>query len=100
MNQEELMQKLQVGMQALQDQNLDAAENVFYSLLAVNPSEIHSLHFLGVVACQKGDIATGVDLIEKSISIDSTRFGPFHNLARFLVDDNQIDTVDRAGRQA
>lgn len=89
MNQDEVMQRLHAGMQVLQAGNLDAAEQVFRTILALDALEIHSLHFLGVVLCQKGDMANGVSLIEKSISIDPSRLAPYCNLGRFLVADKQ-----------
>lgn len=100
MNQEEVIQQLQAGMQALQSRDLDVAENVFRSILSVNSSEFHSLHFLGVVFCQKGNLDDGVALIEKSIRLDPSRFGPYLNMGRFLVGANQWDRAVVALQQA
>lgn len=91
MNQEEIMRQLKPGMQALQAGNFDVAENVFRGVLSNDSSEIHSLHFLGVILCQKGYFDDGVALIEKSIQLESSRFGPYLNLGRVLVGVNQWD---------
>ncbi|WP_236069785.1 tetratricopeptide repeat protein [Prochlorococcus marinus] len=89
MNQEEVIRKLQAGMQALQGGNLDTAEEIFRSILIVDAKEMHSLHFLGVVLCKKGDIFNGALLIERSILIDPSRFYPYYNLGKLLVADKQ-----------
>ena len=94
------MHQLQAGMQALQSGSLDAAENVFRNILSVDSSEVHALHFLGVVFCQKGNLDDGVALIEKSIRLDPSRFGPYLNLGRFLVGSNQWDRAVAALQQA
>ena len=100
MNQEEIMQQLQAGMQALHTGNLDIAENTFRSILSKDASEVHSLHFLGVIFCQKGNLDDGVALIEQSIRLDPSRFGPYLNLGRFLVGANQWDPAVAALEQA
>ena len=94
------MQQLQVGMQALQSGNLDTAENIFRNILSLDSSEVHSLHFLGVVFCQKGNLDDGIALIEQSIRLDPSRFGPYLNLGRFLVGANQWDRAVAALEQA
>ena len=88
-NQEETLQHVQSGVQAFQAGNLDAAGNIFRNILSTNPSEIHSLHFLGLVFCQQGKLDVGVALIEKSISLDPSRLGPYLNLGRCLIGSSQ-----------
>lgn len=94
------MQQLQLGMQALQVGNLDIAENIFLNILATNSSEVHSLHFLGVVFCQKGNLDEGIALIDQSIRLDPSRFGPYLNLGRFLIASAQWDRAVAALEQA
>ena len=57
------MQHLQAGMQALQSGSLESAENIFRNILSADSSEVHSLHFLGVIFCQKGNLEDGIALI-------------------------------------
>jgi len=94
------MQQLQAGMQALQAGSLDAAEHIFRNILSANSSEVHSLHFLGVIFCQRGKLDDGVALIERSIRLDPSRFGPYLNLGRFLLGANQWDRAVAALQQA
>ena len=94
------MQQLQAGMQALQTGNIDAAKNVFRNILSVNSSEVHSLHFLGVAYCQKGNLDDGIALIEQSIRLDPSRFGPYLNLGRFLAGVSKWDRAVAALQQA
>ena len=49
MNQEQIMQQLQAGMQAYQGQNLNGAEAIFKQILALNPKEPNALHLLGCI---------------------------------------------------
>ena len=91
MNREEAMQQLQAGMMALQAENLDTAENIFRNILIQDSSEIHSLHFLGVILCKKGNLDEGISLIEQSIHKEPTRFAPYLNLGRFLLEEHQLD---------
>ena len=97
---EEAMEQLQLGIQALQAGNLDIAENIFKSILSENSSEVHSLHFLGVILCQKGNFQDGVTLIEKSIFLDPTRFAPYLNLGRILFGANKWESVVTALNEA
>ena len=46
MDQEEIIQRLQAGVKAYQGKDLDSAEAIFKQILAVNPNEPNSLHFL------------------------------------------------------
>ena len=85
MNQEEIMQHLQAGMQALQSGSLESAENIFRNILSADSSEVHSLHFLGVIFCQKGNLEDGIALIEQSIRLDPSRFAPYLNMVDFLL---------------
>ena len=89
MAQGEISKALAHGIQALQDGDLEIAENIFQNILLEDPYEIHSLHFLGVLFCQKGNLNEGIALIEKSISLDDSRIGPSLNLCRFLIVNDQ-----------
>lgn len=94
------MNRLQSGIQLLQAGNLDSAENIFRALLSKNSHDVHALHFLGVVFCLKGNLDEGVALIERSISLDSSRFSPYLNMGRFLLGANQLDRSVAALQQA
>ena len=94
------MQHLQAGMQALQSGSLESAENIFRNILSADSSEVHSLHFLGVIFCQKGNLEDGIALIEQSIRLDPSRFAPYLNMGRFFVGANQWDRALAALQQA
>mgnify|MGYP002344027057 CR=1 FL=1 len=95
-----MSQRIHSAIHALQTGDLDAAENVFRTILSVNSSEVHSLHLLGVVLCLKGSLDDGVDLIEQSISLDPSRFLPYLNLGQFLVGTYQWDRASIALKEA
>ena len=61
MNQEDLMQKLQFGVQAYQGKDLDTAEAIFLEILAVNSKEPNSLHLLGCIYKDRGQLQKAID---------------------------------------
>ncbi len=78
------MQQLQLGMQALQADNLDGAEVIFKQILAVNPKEPNALHLLGCIYKDRGQLQQAVELIEASIREDASNPIPFLNLGKIL----------------
>ena len=93
-------QMLSEVLALMQSSDIDHAEIILQDILIHDPFNTHALHFLGVCLCQKGDLKNGIQLIEKSISIDSTRFAPFLNLGKFYLDNSQlkhaVSSLDRA----
>ncbi|ABM79143.1 Hypothetical protein P9303_24101 [Prochlorococcus marinus str. MIT 9303] len=84
MNQEEIMQQLQVAVQAYQSKDLDGAEAVFKQILAVNPKEPNALHLLGCIYKDRGQHQQAVELIQASIREDESNPIPFFNLGKIL----------------
>ena len=69
MDHKSIEQRLHLGLAALKSGDLAFAEEFFQNFLSQNGDEIHSLHFLGVVLCEKGKLEAGIAFIEKSIYI-------------------------------
>ena len=76
-NQEQIMQQLQAGMQAYQGQNLDGAEAIFKQILALNPKEPNALHLLGCIYKDLGQLQRAAELIQESIREDDSNPIPF-----------------------
>ena len=93
MNINPFTQKLQLGMQMLQANDISSAEKIFRDILCIDAAEVHSFHFLGICLCKKGDLADGLDLIEKSIILDSSRHAPRVNAAKYYLD---VQNYERA----
>ena len=81
--------RLSEALVALGNSELDRAESILRDILRNIPSDVHALHFLGVILCQKGSFESGTRLIEQSISLDSTRFAPYLNLGKLYLDNDQ-----------
>ena len=68
-----LPEKLQVALSNAislhQENDLDAAQNIYESILISHPKNFDALHLLGVIAYQKKNFSTSKELISKAISI-------------------------------
>ena len=63
---------------------LGAAERLYREVLARAPRHAQALHFLGVLAHQRGDIAAAVDLIGQAIAADGNVADFHYNLGVIL----------------
>ena len=84
MNQEEIIQQLQAAVKAYQGRDLDSAEAIFKTILAVNPKEPSALHLLGCIYKDRGQLQQAVDLIQAAIREDDSNPIPFLNLGKIL----------------
>ena len=84
MNQGEINQQLQLAVQAYQARDLDVAEDIFKKILADNPKESNSLHFLGCIFKDRGQMRLAVEFIQASIREDDSSPIPFLNLGKIL----------------
>ncbi len=78
------MQRLQAAVQAYQGKDLDGAEAISKQILEVNPKEPNSLHLLGCLYKERGQLQQAVDLIQASIREDDSNPIPFLNLGKIL----------------
>ena len=79
---------------------LEEAEAIYQSLLKINPGDSHALHYLGLIALQKGRYPDAVDLISKAIQSNS-EIPAFHcNLGNAYRSLSQFDTAISAYRKA
>ncbi len=82
-------------MQFYQQGQLDQAANVYQQILAAAPQNATALHMLGVMAYQRGESATAVELLEQSVAFgaDSQKL---NHLGAALFALNRIDeAIDR-----
>jgi tetratricopeptide (TPR) repeat protein len=63
---------------------LDHAETIYRRLLAIDPLDAESLHFLGVVHFQRGQNELAVDYITKAIDLQPQNSNSQYNLANAL----------------
>lgn len=91
MNKEGNVDMLQAALDLLVAGNKDKAQTILEEILRKNPQDANALHFLGVILCQKGNNRDGVSLIARSISIDSTKYGPFFNLGSICLSNGDYN---------
>lgn len=72
---------------------LDQAEGLYNRILAEDPRHAESLHLLGVVACQRGQHDTAIDLIRRAIALRGDVATYHANLAIALRDHGEIDAA-------
>jgi predicted O-linked N-acetylglucosamine transferase (SPINDLY family) len=82
-----------------QAEEFSAAEALYEKILALEPRNGAVLNLCGVVRCQRGDIAGGIALLERSIASEKTR-GAYRNLGLALQIDGRLDDAVAAYRSA
>ena len=87
------MQKLQFGVQAYQGKDLNTAEAIFLEILAVNSKEPNSLHLLGCIYKDRGQLQKAMESIQASILEDGSNPIPFVNLGKILMIDGQHENA-------
>ncbi|KZR61432.1 tetratricopeptide repeat protein [Prochlorococcus sp. MIT 1306] len=93
MNQQDIFHKLQAAVEAYQSREIDIAETLFNEILAIIPDEPNSLHLLGCINNDRGNLHQAVTLIEASIEADNSSYIPFLNLGRIL---NRLEQYKKA----
>ena len=93
-------QALAIALQHHQAGQLSQAEPIYRQILAQVPQHAGALHLLGTIAIQVGRNDLGVDLIGKSIAIDSQNADAQSNLSNALRNLGQVDQAIDAARAA
>ncbi len=76
-----------------QDRKLDEAQLIYSEILKVNPKHANSWHFLGVIAYQKKDPQSSIDLINKAIAINPNNASFYSNLGVALMEFKELDSA-------
>src|SRR3990167_8380079 len=79
-------QLLRRAVDLLRSRELDKAELIFNSILARWPDQADALHFLGVLAHQRGHGEAALEKIRQAIAISPGTPGPWNNLGNVLVE--------------
>jgi tetratricopeptide (TPR) repeat protein len=64
--------------------DLARARNLYEDVLKIRPMHADAWHLLGVIAAQTSHSARAVELIQKSLALDSTNFAAYGNLGSAL----------------
>src|SRR2546427_13249837 len=73
-----VLQKLDTALQSHRAGRLSEAEAAYSEVLAVDPENIDALHFLGVIAYQRGEHGRAEELISRAPSRETSE-GPAYN---------------------
>jgi predicted O-linked N-acetylglucosamine transferase (SPINDLY family) len=97
---DDIMRLLRQAMAMLQAGNLGGAESGFKQVLNKDALQFEAIHFLGVIAAQRGNLEQASDLMARSLQIDASKAEAFSNYARVLNTmkrhDEAITAADRA----
>jgi predicted TPR repeat methyltransferase len=91
---------LELAVQCHRNGYLDAAEKIYRTLLEAVPQQPDALHFLGVLAHQRGDSAKGIELIQRAIELEPDAAGPYNNLGNVLYEVERFDEAAVAYEKA
>jgi Flp pilus assembly protein TadD len=91
---------LAIAVKYHQAGNLQAAEQTYREILALDPNHADALHLLGVVAFQSGDLDRAVQCISAAIQLNGT-VAKFHsNLGNVFQAQRKLDEAVQSFRRA
>jgi tetratricopeptide (TPR) repeat protein len=79
---------------------LQAAEQIYRQILAVEPNQADALHLLGVIAYQTGKYEIAVEYIGRAIALNGTEATFYNNLGMALKDQGKLDEAAACHRRA
>jgi predicted TPR repeat methyltransferase len=80
--------------------DMDNAELIYRKILEVLPEQPDALNFLGMITMHRGRIEEAVDLISRSIEIDSAHGERYNNLGNVLLAAERVPEATAAYEQA
>lgn len=91
---------LRHAMQRHQEGELDAAEEMYRALLRTRALRPDALHYLGVLAHQRGQSEQGIALIQESVRIAPGRADPNSNLGNIYKECGRLGDAESCYRYA
>jgi predicted TPR repeat methyltransferase len=95
-----LDEAISVAVTLQQAQQLEAAADIYRTILEAAPNHADALHFSGVLAHQQGQSDQAVTLIERSLELEPERADWQSNLGIVLQDRLRLDDAAAAYRRA
>jgi predicted TPR repeat methyltransferase len=80
--------------------DLDAAERLYHGILELIPEHVDALHFLGVLAHQRGQSERGAALIQRALARAPGSAGMYNNLGNILYEVERFDEAAAAYERA
>lgn len=91
-----MQELLLFAMQMHREMKLDAAEKCYRSALQVEPDNANALHYLGVLLHQRRQLPEAIELIQRSIAIDSGVAAWQNNFGNVLLEESRYDEAAAA----
>ncbi|WP_250397870.1 tetratricopeptide repeat protein [Synechococcus sp. MU1651] len=91
MNQEEIMQQLQAAVALHNQGELDQAEVIYRSVLAVDANNFYALNFCGCICREKKSFDEAIDLLSKAIFLQPGNPDAAYNLGNVFKDAERWD---------
>jgi tetratricopeptide (TPR) repeat protein len=95
-----ISEALAIAMQHHQAGRLQAAEQIYRQILAVEPNQAETIHLLGLIAHQVGKHAIAVEYIERAIELKGTVVDFHNNLGAVLNAQGKVDQAVACYRRA
>src|SRR2546427_412765 len=86
-------QKLDIALQHHRVGRLSEAEAAYSEVLAVDPEKIDALHFLGVIAYQRGEHRRAEELISRALSREPSNAPAYNNLGNALGAQGKLEAT-------
>ena len=93
-------QKLDIALQSHRAGRLSEAEAAYSEVLSVDPENIDALHFLGVIAYQRGEHGRAEELISRALSRNASNAPAYSNLGNALGAQGKLDAAIVCYQQA
>lgn len=93
-------QKLDIALESHRAGRLSEAEAAYGEVLAVDPENIDALHFMGVIAYQRGEHGRAEELISRALSRNTSNAPAYNNLGNALGAQGKLDAAIVCYRRA
>src|SRR5580700_2960362 len=100
MTQGTIDQAMQLAVQHHQAGRFSEAQAIYSQVLDRQPDHADALHLLGVLACQAGQLDSGIEMVRRAIAINPIDANYYLNLASALHHKGDHDQVIAACQQA
>lgn len=95
-----LGEALRIGLEAHQNGELQAAEQIYREILRVKPGQQEALHYLGLLAFHVGKAEVAAELISEACKSDPGYAAAFNNLGNVLMHLGDLDLAEKVYNRA
>ncbi len=92
-------EQVRQAIRLLQQGRPDDAEPLLGEVLRQDPSHVDALHFLGVLAAERGRHLEGTELIRRALALDPDYVDAWNNLGNLLLAQGQLEEAQATYRR-